>query len=82
MLTTSLMKTGAINQAQMAHGQAEALKGLSMLRAVVVPAGQVIYRFYDSQRAVTPRRAQKANGGSSSSTSRLSSTSAFVTDIR
>jgi hypothetical protein len=60
MLTTSLMKTGAINQAQMAHGQAEALKGLSMLRAVVVPAGQVIYRFYDSQRALTP--AQGAEG--------------------
>ena len=38
-----------------ASGHALAMKGMSMLRPIVVPAGQVLYRFYDTARAATPR---------------------------
>ena len=41
---------------QLAAGaQANAMQGMSMLRPIIVPAGAVIYRFYDSRRAITPQ---------------------------
>ena len=36
-----------------ALSQANAMKGMSMVRRIEIPAGQVIYRFYDSHRAPT-----------------------------
>lgn len=39
---------------------AQALKGMSMTRQIVIAPGQVLYRFYDARRATTP--AMGANG--------------------
>lgn len=40
--------------------RANASQGMSMTRQIVIPAGQVIYRFYDARRAPSP--ADGANG--------------------
>jgi hypothetical protein len=36
-------------------GYAAAMQGMSMARPIVIPAGQVLYRFYDSTRAGSPQ---------------------------
>jgi hypothetical protein len=46
--------------ALVSSGRAEALKGMFPAHPFTVPAGQVIYRFYDRTRATSPERG--ANG--------------------
>jgi hypothetical protein len=48
------------NHAHVSAGQLKAREGLSMMRPVELPAGQVLYRFYDSNSARTPE--DGANG--------------------
>ncbi len=45
----------ALNDNASALSQVNAMKGMSMVRRIEIPAGQVIYRFYDSHRAPTPQ---------------------------
>jgi hypothetical protein len=42
------------NNAFVLSGRAKALEGMSMIRPFDLEVGQVIYRFYDSNRASTP----------------------------
>jgi hypothetical protein len=37
-----------------ASSRAYAMQGMGMLRPITIPAGQIIYRFYDSNKATTP----------------------------
>lgn len=50
-----------LNESFVSDGRTKAMQGMSMVRPVVIPAGQVIYRFYDSTRAATPQSG--ADGG-------------------
>lgn len=43
-----------LNNHLAAAGYSNAMRGMSMARQIVIPAGQVIYRFYDATRAPTP----------------------------
>src|SRR5450432_3923801 len=45
---------------QSVGSQVDAMKGMNMARRIEIPTGQVLYRFYDSHRAKTPR--DGANG--------------------
>lgn len=49
------MSSTTLNSHLASGGHAKAMKGMSMSRPVVIPAEAVIYRFYDSHRAVTPQ---------------------------
>lgn len=46
------MKT--LNEHLATTGHSKAMQGMSMTRPIVIPEGQVIYRFYDSARAPVP----------------------------
>ena len=48
------------NNLYLSAGYAKAREGMSMIRPFEIPAGQVLYRFYDSNRARTPE--EGANG--------------------
>jgi len=43
-----------LNDAAAVQSQASALQGMSMVRRIEIPPGQVLYRFYDSTRAPSP----------------------------
>jgi len=44
-----------LNEHLASAGHSKAMQGMSMTRPIAIPAGQVIYRFYDSRRAPTPQ---------------------------
>ena len=44
-----------LNEAASVQSQMSALQGMSMVRRIQIPRGQVLYRFYDSVRAPSPQ---------------------------
>ena len=48
------------NEQASIHSQVAAMQGMSLIRRIEIPVGQVLYRFYDSTRARTP--SEGANG--------------------
>ena len=43
------------NNPYLSEGYKKAREGMSMIRPIEIPEGQVLYRFYDSNRARTPK---------------------------